>query len=132
MLGTETANRGSSPALFESFKALLATGARALKTRLELVSNELEEERERLEQIVLLAVGAFFCIALGLLLFTLFVIVLFWDTPYRLAVLGGFAVLYLAIGFLSAWTTLKKIKNKPPLFASTLEELRKDHEFWKS
>ena len=50
--------------------------------------------------ILILGAAAFFCLAVGVLLVTLFVVVIFWETDYRLAVLGGFALLYLAVGII--------------------------------
>src|SRR4051794_11041356 len=43
---------GSSPGLLQSFKAYVATWVELLKTRVELLTTELQEERERTEQIV--------------------------------------------------------------------------------
>ena len=74
-----------------------------------------------------MAVAALFCISLGLILLTLFIVVLFWDTPGRLWVLGGFALLYLG-GGAGLWFALRaKMKAKPKMFASTAAELSKDY-----
>jgi len=125
-----TSDRGATtrppPSLFQSLKGYLATWVELLRTRLELFSTEWQEERERLEQIVILAAASFFCLAFGLMMVTLFVVVAFWDT-HRLAVLGGFAVLYLAAGTVAAVITWRKSKSKPKLFAATLGELAKDY-----
>jgi uncharacterized membrane protein YqjE len=87
----------------------------------------LEEQREWLEHLVLIAVAALFCISLGLMLVTLFVVVLFWDTDARLWVLGGFSLLYLG-GGIGLWLALKsKMRSNPKLFASTASELGKDY-----
>jgi len=98
-----------------------------IKTRVEIISVEIEEQREWLEHLILMAVGALFCVSLGLILLTLFVVVLFWETDGRLWVLGGFAALYL-LGGLVLWLNLrKKMRTKPRIFSTTASELGKDY-----
>ena len=112
--------------LMETIRSFLASWVAVVKTRVEIISVELEEQREWLEHLVLLAVAALFCLSLGLILLTLFVVVLFWE-KYPLVVLGGFTVLYLGAG-IGLWLTLKsKLKHKPRLFAATAHELGKDY-----
>ncbi len=112
--------------MIDSLRSFLATWVAVVKTRVEIISVELEEQREWLEQMILLAVGAAFCLSMGLILFTLFVVVLFWDR-YPLVVLGGFTILYLG-GGLALWLTLRhKMETKPRLFSATTEELGKDY-----
>jgi uncharacterized membrane protein YqjE len=109
-------------------KAALSTAVGALYTRLEIVSTEIEEERERLEEIVLVAIALAFCLCMGILLLSFLVAAYFWDTPARLYVLGGLGLFYL-LGAAGFWVVLKiKIKNKPPLFATTMAELAKDRQ----
>ena len=115
------------PPLFQSFKGYLATWVELFRTRLELFSTELEEERERIEQIIILAAASIFCLAFGVLLVTFFVVVAFWDTGYRLAVLGGLALFYLAVGAVVGAITRRKSRQKPKLFSATLGELAKDY-----
>jgi uncharacterized membrane protein YqjE len=63
---------------------------------------------------------------MGLILLTLFVVVLFWES-HPLMVLGLFTVLYLG-GGLALWLTLRhKIKTKPRIFSATAAELGKDY-----
>jgi uncharacterized membrane protein YqjE len=112
--------------IMESVRSFLATWVAVLKTRVEIISVEIEEQREWIEQLILLAVAALFCLSLGLILLTLFFVVLFWETG-RLWVLGGFAVLYLGGGGL-LWLLLRqKLRAKPKLFSATAAELGKDY-----
>ena len=126
-----TPDRGAtsrpSPGLIQSLKGYLAAWVELLRTRLELFSTEWQEERGRLEQIVILAATSLLCLTFGVLLVTLFVVVAFWETNYRLAVLGGFAVLYLAAGVVVGIITRRKSKNRAKLFSATLGELAKDY-----
>ena len=111
----------------ESVRSFLASWVAVVKTRVEIISVEIEEQREWLLHLILMAVAALFCISLGLILLTLFVVVLFWETDGRLWVLGGFAALYL-VGGLVLWLSLrKKIKSKPRIFSTTAAELSKDY-----
>ena len=113
--------------LIESLRSFLASWVAVVKTRVEIISVEIEEQREWLEHLILMAVGALFCISLGLILLTLFIVVLFWETEGRLWVLGGFAALYL-VGGLVLWFSLrKKMKLKPRIFATSAAELSKDY-----
>ena len=126
-----TLGRGSTrnvppPTLLQSARGYLATWVELLKTRLDLFSVELQEERERIQQILVLAVAALVCLVFGVLLVTLFVVVVFWDTEYRLVVLGGFALLYLASGVAAGLIARHKSRSKPRIFSATLNELTKD------
>ena len=113
--------------VMESVRSFLASWVAVVKTRVEIISVEIEEQREWLLHLILMAVAALFCISLGLILLTLFVVVLFWETDGRLWVLGGFAALYL-VGGLVLWLSLrKKIKSKPRIFSTTAAELSKDY-----
>lgn len=118
---------GSPLRLFDSAKRYLATWVDLFRTRLDLFTTELQEEREHLQQSLLLAATALFCLAFGILLVTLFVVVAFWDTNYRLVVLGAFALLYLVTGAVVAAITRRKQKARPKLLSATLGELAKDY-----
>jgi len=122
----------SRPAgFFHSLNSLAATFVAVLQTRADLISTEIEEERERLKEMILLTVVALFCVSLGALLFTLLVVVVFWDT-HRLYVLGGFSIFYLALGLFAGWRARKKGLDKPKFLSATLSELAKDRERLKS
>jgi len=121
------ADVSSPPGLLQSLKAYFGTWVELFRTRLDLFSTELEEERERIRQIIILGAAAWLCVVVGLLLVTCFVVVLFWETNYRLAVLAGFALLYLAVGGILGAVTRHKSRTKPKLFSASLGELAKDY-----
>jgi uncharacterized membrane protein YqjE len=109
----------------DSIRLFLAGWIAVIRTRVDILSVEIEEQREWLEQLVLMAVAALFCMSLGLILLTMLIVVAFWET-HRLWVLGGFSFLYLA-GGVALWLALRsKMKSKPRIFASTGSELEKD------
>lgn len=118
---------GQSAGLLESVKRLASTLVSIVSTRLELLANELHEERLRLTQILLLTLSAFFCFCMGVLLLTIFIVVLFWD-DHRLAVLGGLCILFFVLGTLMAMLSRNKARSKPGLFSASLAELVKDRE----
>jgi len=117
----------ASSGLMESVKRLLSTLTSIASTRLELLANELQEERLYLTRMLLFFMLALFCFGLGVLLLTLFIVVLFWD-DHRLAVVGGLCVLFFSLGTLLTLLLRSKAKAKSGLFSTSLAELTKDRE----
>jgi uncharacterized membrane protein YqjE len=113
--------------LFASLKTLGVSFAAILQNRLELLSTDISEERARLGSILLLALVALFCLGVGVLLLTLLVVVLFWDT-HRLAALATLTVLFLAVGGWIGRLALHRLRSKPRLFEASIAELAKDRE----
>lgn len=108
-----------------SAKRALSTLTSIVSTRLELLANELQEERLRLTRMLFFALFALFLFGIGILLLTAFILVLFWD-EHRLAVLGGLSVLFFALGTLVALLLRHQSQIKPKLFSDSLAELSKD------
>jgi uncharacterized membrane protein YqjE len=113
--------------LMGSVKRLTSTLTSILSTRLELLANELQEERLRLTQMFLFTLFALFCFGMGLLLLTFFVVVLFWD-EHRLAVLGILSAVFFALGSFAAMSLRNLAQEKSKLFSASLAELAKDRE----
>lgn len=111
--------------LFRSLRGLLATLLGTARTRLELLQVELEAEKLRLTGIALFAVAAVFFLALAVLVFTFFVILLFWDT-HRVLAAGVVALVYLAVGVACALVALRRAQAKSTLFAASLAQLDAD------
>ena len=110
-----------------SVKRLLGTLSAIVATRLELLSNELQEERLYLTRMLLLSMMALFCFGLAVLLLTVFIVVLFWD-DHRLAVLGALSASFFALGTLLVMLLRGKARAKTKLFSASLAELAKDRE----
>lgn len=109
----------------ESLKRLAGTSLAILQARLELLSNEMEEERLRIGQMLLYGSIALFFFGLAIVILTAFFVVLFWDS-HRLLVLCGFTALYFVAGLL-AWNALRRAaREKSKLFSDTLAELADD------
>ncbi|TCV90613.1 phage holin family protein [Sulfurirhabdus autotrophica] len=117
----------STLGLMASLKRLVHTLLAIGQTRLELLSNEWEEERFRISKMFIFGGFTLFFFGLSVLLATVFVVVLFWDT-HRLLVIGGFTMLFFGAGFwaLNAFRTLSR--EKPKLFSASLAELSKDRD----
>ena len=99
---------------------LLASG----KTRLELLGNEIEEEKLRAMQLLLMAQGMVFCFGVGVILAVALISSLFWDN--RLLVLGLFALLFLVAGGFF-YSRFKNATQRPDrAFAASLAELQED------
>jgi uncharacterized membrane protein YqjE len=125
---TETQNSPGetpSPGIFRSLKNAFAVFVASFHTRLELFVTELEEERERLKQTLVLTLLLFFGLGLGFILLNIFVVALFWQRGWILAI-GALAAIYLAVGVSAGFALRKKILSRPGLFPATLAELRKD------
>lgn len=111
--------------LLDSARRLLGTLTAIVSTRLELLANEIHEERLRLTQMLFFALAALFCFGMGLLLITVFIVVLFWN-DHRLAVLGGLSLVFFSAGVSLAISLRSKAQAKPKLFSASLGELAKD------
>jgi uncharacterized membrane protein YqjE len=120
---TETDNE--APSLAALARKTLATGLGALRNRGELLVVEWQEEKGRIIQILLLAIGALFLAMLGVVLLTGTVLLLVPD-QYRIYVAAGFAVLYLAGAAIAAFALKTALKRVP--FAESLDQIRKDRE----
>ena len=118
---TETQNSPGetpSPGIFRSLKNAFAVFVASFHTRLELFVTELEEERERLKQTLVLTLLLFFGLGLGFILLNIFVVALFWQRGWILAI-GALAAIYLAVGVDSAisqkWPVRPLLVNASPI-----------------
>ena len=113
--------------LLQSVRHLGRTLLGAAQTRLEIFATEIEEERVRLEQLLLVALGAAFCFAMGIALAAALVVLYFWDT-HRLLAVGLLAAAFLAAGAVLGLILRDKAKTRPKPFAVTRGELAKDRD----
>lgn len=117
-----------STGLMESLKRMAGTLLVIFQTRLALLSNEMEEERLHVGQMLLYGSIALLFFGLAIILLTMFVLVLFWDSQ-RLLVLGGFTALYFVAGLL-AWNALRRMaRERSKLFSTSLAELADDRDW---
>lgn len=113
--------------LLASLTAMAATLVAIVHTRLDLLSTDLEEDRQYLLSLLVLSLLVLFFLGVGLLLATLLLVAFYWDT-HRLLVLGTLAGGFITIGLCTFGFALHKMRTKPRLFTASLLELFKDHQ----
>lgn len=96
----------------------------AMQTRLELFAIELQEEKCRFVQTMLLTSAVITLTGTALILLTLTVVVLFWESA-RTAVLCGLTLLYGVTAGLACWRLFRHL-SAGAAFRGTLAELAKD------
>ena len=116
-----------SGGLKESLKRMVGTLLAILQTRIELLSNEMEEERLRVMKMLLYGSIALFLFGLAVVLLTALAVVMFWDS-YPLLALAGFAGLYF-VGGLMSWNASRRLAGeKSRLFSASLAALAEDRD----
>jgi uncharacterized membrane protein YqjE len=97
----------------------------ALTERLELFSLEVQEEKLRLIQLILLASAGVFAGTMALVFVSLTVVTLFWASA-RIAALAGLAAFY-TLGFLAVILVFRRfVRAQSRPFAALQRELAKD------
>jgi len=111
--------------MLDTLRGLAQTLVGAVRTRLLLFANELEEQGARIAHIAALWALAGFCLALAIVLGALLLVVLLWDT-HRLAVLAFLTGLFAAGGISAAIAAHLVARSRPKAFSGTLAELAAD------
>jgi uncharacterized membrane protein YqjE len=113
------------PGLFASLRRLLQHSVELAEVRLELFATELQQEKLRLLESLAWLALALLAFAIGLVLLSVFIVMLF-DRPHRLAALGGVVLAYFA-GAWVAWRVARaKGQGSGKPFEASLSELRRD------
>jgi len=118
--------------IFNSIKSLGAAALAILHTRLELLAVELMEEGIRLGELALIGALAWFSFCLASLLTIFFIIVGFWDTPYRLLVVGLIGLFFIVATIALGLMFVRKAKAQSQIFSASLQALAADREELKS
>lgn len=113
--------------LLTSLKNLTVTLIAIIHTRLELLSTDFEEGRERFISLLAIAFVSLFSLCFGAVLLTILVVVVFWDT-HRLLVLSSLTGLFLIVGAVLGAIVVRRLKSMPRMFEASLAELIKDHQ----
>ena len=114
----------SSPGLFSSVKRLLNTALAGVENRIELFLIELREARLRIFDVVLLGCAAALMGFMALLLVTVTLVVIFWDSA-RVPVLVALSACYSLATMAIFWRLKIRLRNCS-FFSATLNELKKD------
>jgi uncharacterized membrane protein YqjE len=124
-MAEETTRTGEG--LLTSLKNLAATLIAIVHTRLELLSTDLEEGRERLISLLVMMFIALFCLCFGIVLLAILIVVVFWDT-HRLLVLCTLTGMFLVAGGVLCGLAIRALKTMPRMFEASLGELSKDYQ----
>jgi uncharacterized membrane protein YqjE len=116
-----------SPGLIGDVTNLAANGLRALRTRLELATIELKEEKAWVLRFIVVASAAVYLLSFGTLL-AILALSLAMPESARPAVLGGFAALMLLSGAGSIFWIASAAKKRSPPFQDTIATLKRDEE----
>lgn len=113
------------PGLITSARNFLATLLALVATRAEIVATELEEERTRLANLLVWAACAAVFGLLTLVFLSLLIVAAFWDS-HRIAALVAVTLAHIVLAIYCGLQLRRRMDQRPRLFATTLEELRKD------
>lgn len=111
--------------LFASLTRLLGTGLELAWVRLQLLSNEIELEKRRLFDGLLLALVALLLLGVGLTLLSGFLVLLVADA-YRLLALGLVSLGFLLAGVLLLRAARQSLRSPDGLFSASMAELARD------
>lgn len=95
------------------------------RIRLELLSIELREEKERLTALLFWAVFTALLSGFGLVFLALWMTVAFWDT-HRLLALGLSCAVFLGLGLFAGLRVRQLLSDPDGPFSASLSELRDD------
>src|SRR5258706_15371085 len=114
-----------SPGLIGDITSIASNGLRAVRSRLELLTIELTEEKAWAMRFIVVVVAAVYLISFGTLL-AILAVSLAMPESARPAVLGGFGGLMLAAGIGGvAWIVVSAKRRSPP-FHDTIATLKRD------
>ena len=113
-----------------TIKQTLATAASDLismiRTRVALFGLELNIETARVLGLLGLACAALVFALLAVLIFSLFTIVFFWDTPYRMLAIGLLGSAYALGALIFVVLIYRRLKHGAMPFQATLQEFERD------
>ncbi|MEZ0602732.1 phage holin family protein [Paraburkholderia sp. IW21] len=108
-------------------RRIISSVSAILQTRLELVSIELGEEKDRLIGVLFLGLAAMMLATMALIALTALVAIAFWDT-YRWQALAAITAVYAIAGLVCALKARSGLRNAPMVFEATLAEFEKDRD----
>ena len=111
--------------MFESLKALSGTLVAVVRTRFQLLSSDIAEERQRAISLMVLGLVALFSLGLGTVLFSVLIVIAYWES-HRFLALGALAGVFLVASAGAVWLALHKVQTGPRLFAASRAELSRD------
>jgi uncharacterized membrane protein YqjE len=113
--------------LLHSLTAFASTLLSIAHTRLALLSIDLEEAKSQLLCLFAMVLIAVFCLVASLILVTILLVTVFWDT-HRLMALAVMAAVFFVCSVALLMVAMRKARASPKLFATSLGELYKDQQ----
>ena len=118
-------------AIMETVGRIGGTLLAMVETRLELAALEIEEETQRLIGYVMLALLSLILFGIAMVLVSLAIILMFWET-YRLQAALGLAALFGIAATVIGMKLKTAFATRPRMLASTVAELNKDVHFFRN
>lgn len=116
------------PGIFASLRRLGDAGLALLQNRVELFAVDLEEQKVRLTRLLVLVAVAVFFANTALLVITATIIFMVSEAA-RAPVMIGLSVLYLLAAVVAFLVLRKELKDAPPPFEGTVNEIKKDRQW---
>ena len=110
---------------FASLKRVVAGLLGIVACRVELLTNEWEEERLRLIQVLFFGLFALFSLCMGILFVAILIVLLYWHEHPLLAV-ALLALVFFVFAAFFLHLSRGKLQQKTMPFSNTLSELQKD------
>lgn len=114
-----------APGIIGDMSSLAANGLRAIRSRLELLTIELKEEKAWVLRFLVVAIGAVYLLSFGTLL-AILAVSLAMPESARPAVLGGFGGVMLVAGVGAVIWIVSSAKKRSPPFQETIATLKRD------
>jgi uncharacterized membrane protein YqjE len=114
-----------APGILGDFSSLASNGLRAVRSRLELLTIELKEEKAWVIRFIVVAIAAVYLISFGTLL-AILAVSLAVPEQTRPLVLGGFGGFMLAAGVGGVLWIVSSAKKRAPPFQDTIRTLKRD------
>ncbi len=99
-----------------------------VETRMDILSLEWAEERRNLVRLLMVVFAILGCLHLALVLGLLFLLLVVGE-QHRVAVIGGAAAVLLLLAAGGGIALRGWLRRRPPMFRTTVAELRKDREW---
>jgi uncharacterized membrane protein YqjE len=111
--------------LFGSLRRALANLIELAHTRLQLLSVEMEARLLNSRLVMLWSVVALFSASLAMLMLTLTILIIFWDT-HRLLAAGIITAFFALVAIAAALVVRHRVRTRPRLLAASISELKRD------
>jgi len=110
----------------ENLSVVAADLVSMLRTRIELFSAEVGEQKHRLSVLAAMLFTAAIFLLLAVVVGSFLIVAFFWSTEYRYWAIGLLSFTYALIALGLVWGVCHRLKTEATPFSATLEELHRD------